>query len=185
MIPSSVECTCDQGSEGVPYSLDLSIQMLDEHWYRFSSHAENIDCYNISSGVRGNTCRLSILTSFSDIFWSKGMLWSCSPLEGVSSLVLSKTHKCWYNTYFISGWMGGGVDIRGWMELNCATIPWLPVSKNFSIRCEMMIVGAPALISRSVCLVILLKDHIELLEAHCDRETKRTCLDWRSTLVKY
>ena len=74
MIPSSIRCTCNQGSEGVPYSLDLSIQMLDEHWWGFASHAANIDCYNISSGVRGKTCRWSFLTSFSDIFWMEDII---------------------------------------------------------------------------------------------------------------
>ena len=48
MIPSSVECTCDQGSEEVPYSLDLSIQTLDERQFGFSPQTKKIDCYNIS-----------------------------------------------------------------------------------------------------------------------------------------
>ena len=54
-IPSSVSCTLDQGSEGVPYSLDLSIQTLDECWFGFASQARNIDCYNISVGLGGKT----------------------------------------------------------------------------------------------------------------------------------
>lgn len=42
-------CTCDQGFEEVPYSLDLSIQTLDEHWFGFAPpQAKKIDCYNIS-----------------------------------------------------------------------------------------------------------------------------------------
>ena len=48
MIPSSVECTCDQGSKEVPYSSDLSIQTLDERCFGFAPQAKKIDCYNIS-----------------------------------------------------------------------------------------------------------------------------------------
>jgi len=50
-IPSSVECTCDQGFEEVPYSLELSIQTFDERWFGFSPQAKKIDCYNISKMV--------------------------------------------------------------------------------------------------------------------------------------
>jgi len=47
MIPLSLECICDQGYEELPYSLDLSIQILDECWLEFAPHAKKIGCYNI------------------------------------------------------------------------------------------------------------------------------------------
>ena len=81
---------------------------------------------------------------------TKGMLWSCSPLECGSSLGLSNT--CWWKskTYCISRWIWGVVDSMAWMTLNWAMNLWWPFFERFPIRCNLMIVGAPAWSHRNV-----------------------------------
>lgn len=45
MIPSSVECIHEKGSEEVPYSNDLSTHAIVEFRLGFAAQTQNIDCY--------------------------------------------------------------------------------------------------------------------------------------------
>jgi len=64
MIPSSVECIREKGSEEVPYSNNLSTHTIVECGYGFAAQTQKIGCYDDSMAFKNIT---SILLSTSTL----------------------------------------------------------------------------------------------------------------------